>query len=857
MVELTQEQVKGRQELAEMELEKYNFITQDKLSFRSQKGISEAIVEDLSKQKDEPKWMLDLRLKALKHFLERPLPEWGPNLHNIDFEELTCYIRPDSKKVTNWEDVPKEIKDTFDKIGVPEAEQKYLAGSVAQYESDTIYHNLQEKWAKQGVIFTDVDTAMQEHPDLVKKYFMQAVPIHDNKFSALHAAFWSGGSFVYVPEGVKVDLPLQAYYRMNAAQEGQFEHTLIIAEPKSKVHFLEGCFTAGTSIRTEHGIQPIEEVQKEDKVLTHEGNFKRVYFTQVRPYTGVLHKIHIYGDTTQEIEATEEHPFYAVRRKYSNERNKEWNPEWAEAKNLQQGDYVAIPINKKIISNNFYDFEISMSISDRTRQFIKVKEKVKANKDFFKLAGYFLSEGSTNRGFSSSVSFNVNEKEYIDETKLLFSKVFGVEKFCESVHKTNHGISITVSGAKIARVLEHFGHSSNTKQIPEWMMLESPEKQAELIKSLYFGDGSYMNKKYAWGRKEMFRINTVSKTLAYQVREILLRLGIASSINKQVRKAPRQIMYAIVIGGEYMQKFGALVGEFIETSLNSKKRATMFFVDENYMYAPIKKIETRVVENLPVYNFGVEEDESYSANMVAVHNCTAPKYSEYSLHSAVVEIYVKDYADARYTTVQNWSKNVYNLNTKRSLVDKNAKMEWVGGSLGSYITMLYPCTILRGDNSTATHLNIAFGSGGTWKDGGAKVIHVGENTKSNVIAKSISMGGGTSVYRGLLRINKGAKNASSYVCCSGLILDDFSKSYAFPHNEIYEPTASIAHEATVNKISDEQIFYLTSRGLTDNEARSMIVLGFLNEVARELPLEYAIEFSRLVNLEVDKLGTVG
>jgi Fe-S cluster assembly protein SufB len=356
-------------------------------------------------------------------------------------------------------------------------ERRALAGNVVQYESESVYYNLKKGWEEKGVIFMDLDSALQRYPEMVKEYFMKCVPINDNKFSALHAAVWSGGSFAYIPPGVSVEMPLQTYFRMNERQSGQFEHTLIIAEPGSSVHYIEGC--------------------------------------------------------------------------------------------------------------------------------------------------------------------------------------------------------------------------------------------------------------------------------------------------------------------------------------------------------------------------------------------TAPRYDENSLHSAVVEIYAKEGSRVRYTTVQNWSKNIYNLNTKRALVEKGAQMEWVGGSLGAYITMLYPCSILRGENAKASHLTISFASEGTWKDGGAKVIHAAPNTQSKVIAKSISMEGGTSVFRGLIRINKGAVNAKAHAVCDALILDDRSRSETYPHNEVLEESATITHEATAGKINDMMVYYLMSRGLKEEEARSLIVLGFLDDVLREIPFEFAIELNRLVRLEMERLGAVG
>ena len=416
------------------------------------------------------------RLKAFEIFESKPVPTWGPDLSGIDFQALTYYIRPTDRVAPSWDDLPAEMKATFDKLKIPEAEQKMLAGVVAMYDSETVYQSLQRPWEDQGVIFCDMDTALREHEDLVKEYFMtKCVPSADNKFAALHGAVWSGGSFVYVPAGVKVAMPLQTYFRMNASGQGQFEHTLIIVEPGAEVHYIEGC--------------------------------------------------------------------------------------------------------------------------------------------------------------------------------------------------------------------------------------------------------------------------------------------------------------------------------------------------------------------------------------------TAPLYSNASLHSAVVEIFVKEGAKSRYTTVQNWSKNVYNLNTKRAIVQQDAHHEWVGGSLGSGVTMLYPASWLVGKGASCEHLNVALAVGQVDKDTGAKVIHGAPHTKSTVVAKSISAGGGRGAYRGLLKVVKGAEHSTANVQCDALIMDADSVSDTLPHIEVSEEKVTIAHEATVGRIGEEQLFYLMSRGLSMQEAINMIVSGFLEPVVKELPLEYAVELNRLIAMEME--GSVG
>lgn len=455
---------------------KYGFRDEEDYVFKSEKGLSREVVENISKMKGEPEWMLEYRLKSLDHWNKRPMPNWGsPEIHEIDFDDIYYYIRPAEKMGKTWDEVPEYIKDTFEKLGIPEAERKFLAGVGAQYESEVIYHSLREDLEKQGVIFLDMDSAVNEHPELVKQYFGTIIPYNDNKFAALNSAVWSGGSFIYVPEGVKVEVPLQAYFRINAENMGQFERTLIIAAPGSYVHYVEGC--------------------------------------------------------------------------------------------------------------------------------------------------------------------------------------------------------------------------------------------------------------------------------------------------------------------------------------------------------------------------------------------TAPTYSTDSLHSAVVEIIVQEGARVRYTTIQNWSKNVFNLVTKRAAAYKNATMEWVDGNLGSKVTMKYPAVYMMEEGARGEVLSVAFSGDGQHQDAGAKMVHVAPNTSSQITSKSISKGTGRSSYRGLVKVHKGAENVKSNVICDALLLDETSKTDTYPYMEIEEERVSIGHEATVSKVAEEQIFYLMSRGLSETEAMSMIVNGFIEPIAKELPLEYAVELNRLIQLEME--GSVG
>jgi len=451
------------------------FHVAENYAFKSEKGLSRNIVEQISEMKGEPDWMRKFRLKSLDLFEERPMPTWGADLSGINFDDIYYYIKPVQEQGKTWNDIPSEIKDTFDRLGIPQAEQSYLAGVTAQYESEAVYHKVREDLEKLGVIFTDLDTALRLYPDLVKEHFATIIPPSDNKFASLNSAVWSGGSFVYVPANVRVEIPLQAYLRINAKNMGQFERTLIIAEPGSYVHYVEGC--------------------------------------------------------------------------------------------------------------------------------------------------------------------------------------------------------------------------------------------------------------------------------------------------------------------------------------------------------------------------------------------TAPSYTEDSLHSAVVEIKVMEGARVRYTTIQNWSKNVYNLVTKRAAAYRDATMEWVDGNLGSKVTMKYPAVLLMEPGARGDVLSVAFAGDGMHQDAGAKITHLAPYTTSQIISKSVSKGTGRSSYRGLIRINPTAHHTKSNVRCDALLMDEESRSDTYPTIRVENNETEIGHEATVSKVGEDQLFYLMSRGLDESEAYSLIVNGFIEPITKELPMEYAVELNRLIQLEM--AGSVG
>ena len=604
------------------------------------RGLSEEIVRRISKLKGEPEWMLEKRLTGFRVFQHKPVPAWGADLSKIDFNEYYYYLKPKGGESKSWEDVPPEIKDTFDKLGVPEAERKFFSGAEAQFDSGVVYSHVNKELDRLGIIFTDTDSAVKKYPELMKKYFGAEIPATDNKFAALNTATWSGGSFIYVPKGVKVPMALNAYFRINAMNAGQFERTLIIADEGADVTYIEGCFIAGTGVVTDNGVKAIEEIKVGDRTLTHNGVYRRVYSAQVRQYAGKLYQVS-YVNCKQDLNVTEEHPLLVVRREVEKPNNKNLTATWVKVSNVHIGDYLVMPISSVI----------------------------------------------------------------------------------------NHKLDI------LTEIL-----SGNVKLLR-------------------------------------------SETL------------------------------------------------------------------EDYALVAVNSISSIEVDKINVYNFSVEEDESYVAGGVLVHNCTAPVYKKDSLHAAVVELVALEGAHIRYVTIQNWSKNIYNLVTQRAHVAKNGRVEWIDANIGSKVNMKYPSIYLMGEHARGEVLSIAIAGDGQVQDSGGKIYHLASNTTSKIVSKSISKGSGVTTFRGLMHVAKNAANVKAHVSCDALLLDENAKTNTFPYNQINRSDAMVSHEARVGKISDDDIFYLTSRGIQEDDAIAMIVLGFIDDLTKVLPLEYSLELKRLIKLD--------
>lgn len=810
---------------------KYGFSKPENYVFKSRRGLDKSVVEQISSMKNEPEWMREYRLRALEIFFGKKMPTWGADLSTINFDDIFYYIKPTNKQMTSWKDLPKEIRDTYDAIGIPEAEKKFLGGVTAQYESESVYHSFQKQWEDKGVIFTDMDTGLKKYPDIVKSYFGRSIPPADNKFAALNSAVWSGGSMIYVPKGVSVDIPLQAYFRINAANMGQFERTLIIVDEGAYVHYVEGCLPAGEQVSLGDKWVNIESVKPSDLVVTEKGEFGKVKAVMTRNYRGKLVKITPLSPYNS-FRLTTEHPVLCVKRQDVLTKRKPRNgwlletnsdklraakPQYIPAGELSVGDFIVFP---------------------------KIKPSGKSNltTSQLKLLGWYLAEGYTyihKKLKMPIVTFSLAsyELERLDEVENLIREVTGKNVY-RIVDKNKRGTALVVYSKELRELcLKHCAKGAKTKLLSEEIMSLKWEQVKLLVDSYFEGDGSV----YSKGRL-MIRAATVSEQLARQIQELLARGGYYASI--QVRKGGKD-----KILGREITRSDQYILYYAPTKRWSEVRAT-----ESYFLVPIKKIELLNYDG-PVFNLDVESPNSYLVRGFAVHNCTAPVYSTDSLHAAVVEIFVKKGARCRYTTIQNWSSNVYNLVTKRTFVEEDGTMEWVDGNIGSKITMKYPSCYLVGRGARGEVLSLAIAGKGQHQDAGGKLMFLAPDTSGEIISKSVSHSGGRTSYRGLVKVIKNAERVKCNVRCDALILDEKSRSDTYPTMQVAEDNVRIGHEASVSRIDAEQLFYLMSRGLTEIEATSLIVNGFIEPIVKELPLEYAVELNRLIQLNME--GSVG
>jgi hypothetical protein len=567
-----------------------------------------------------------------------------------------------------------------------------------------------------------------------------------------------------------------------------------------------------------------------------------VYHTNRRPYHGNVYTIRYFGDSARKLRVTQEHPLLVVPRLKQNTRNENFVPVWKKASDVRQGDYLALPVSQPEQSHELAGVSIPLG-RGRHAPIIRHMD-FPQEPDFYRLLGHYYSEGHLDNEHDLSFSYNVDEAGLIADTSELIQRYFGKAPIFNRPRQ--NGQTLVLSSTETAWAFgTEFGSAVYENRVPEWVRSAPLELLPELVRGMWCGEGSYDT------RKNMFRFNSVSADLAYFFRDTLLRLGIAASVDFQERTAERKGMYAVVISSPFNPKFGSMVG--MDAPAGSLSGSPLH-IDENFLYMPIRSIDVEEMET-EVYNFSVEEDESYVAEGVISHNCTAPQYTTNSFHSGVIEIIVKKGARSRYSTIQNWSTNVYNLVTQRAMVYENATHEWVDANLGSKVTMKYPSCYLMEPGAHGEMLSMAFAGPGQHQDAGSKMIHFAPNTTSKIVSKSISKGGGRSSYRGLLKVNKGAFGVRSNASCDALILDPQSRSDTYPTIEIDEDDVTIGHEASVSKVGEEQLFYLMSRGLSQEEATTMVVSGFIEPLVKELPMEYAVEMNRLIQLQMS--GSVG
>ena len=792
--------------------EKYGFSDPvESYAVQGIKGLSERVVQEIVRLHDEPAWMEQIRMKALKHFLEREPPAWAPELKDIDFQSFFYYANPTKKAADSWDQLPDYIKKTYDKLGITEAEKKFLAGVGAIYESESVYHSIQGELAKQGVVFTDTVTALKEYPDIMKKYFGTVVPFQDNYIAALQTAVWSAGSFVYVPEGVKVANPLQAYFRINERKMGQFERTLIIGEPYSEVNYAEGCsapvyldqslhsaiveivarkgsfvkyttlqnwsrdvlnlvtkrahahedatvswvdfnggcLVKGTDVLTNNDVKHIEDVEVGSKVYSLNGDMEFTSSEVVAKRENPPREV--FRLTTlnrREVEATSNHPFLTLR-KDKGLLSLTWTPLSA----LKVGDLMAVSGE---MPDRGKPYEIVFSHANRLRN--KMRVPTQTTDDLMWLLGFYLGDGTSERG---RVSFCLPESDPAHGRVVgILKSVFGLGG---KQHSSNKAM-FRVSSKDLADFIGKLGlaGSAKTKRIPDWIFRLPTSQKRAFIEGYVAADGHVRK-----GHRNI-SISSSSLPLLRQVKALAISAGLNPlKISKWTQRS----------------KFpNGTEGTFTNYSLYFSDRQ----IQGPLHFVPLTKLEP--IGQRVTYDIEVAGTGNFVANGLVVHN--------------------------------------------------------------SRLTRKYPSVYLLGPRAKADIISVAYAGPGQVQDTGGKAIHLAKDTTSKIISRSVSKGGGHTAYRGLLHIAKGAKNAKSAVRCDALLIDPISTTATYPYMEIQEDDATVTHEASVGKVGEEQLFYLMSRGISEGDALSMVVNGFMEPFAKELPMTYAVEFNRLMSLEM-------
>lgn len=860
---------------------KYGFRKPENYVFKSKKGLGAGVVAKISWYKGEPEWMRQFRLRALGIFERKTMPTWGANLSTINFDDIYYYIKPTEKKAGSWHELPKEIRETYDAIGIPEAEKKFLAGVSAQYESEVVYKSIQSMLTKKGVIFLDMDSGLREYPEIVKQYFGTVIPPADNKFAALNSSVWSGGSFIYVPAGVHVELPLQAYFRINAANMGQFERTLIVAEEGSFVSYLEGCtapvyttdslhsavveiivkpgarvryttiqnwstnvynlvtkrarveeegmmewvdgnlgcLAEGSLVTTPDGVKTIETVEIGDKVLSWDEHNEHFCFRKVRAkrFSG-KQPICTVSVGERKLWVTASHPFYSYS--YYPERPKKlgrYALGYVRADGLRRAivprtslQYgtpynLATPsLTTTFSSMNQYVSDLTMT-RDRMTKMHGVRQ---STDDLMWLFGYWMGDGNVEvaqdktegviRFAKLGFSTPINDWARSRLIKTMTALVDGTPT------ERADGHHLAWNNKKLVeffRINGFFG-KAQTKRVPRWVW-SIPESQRLAFVAGYLNADGTVN-------RDTFSLKSAQRPLLEDIASLLVTLGITSRLHTEL-DLPKRVK---------------IVG--IECTAHGSYRLVFNIDDRLYPW-----ISPQLAEKA-------------RGNVVRAWKTHRNVGRSNIRLSKQLEIVPVRFSKAFKQKVATWDIEVEGTGNfiSQGFIVHNSKL-----------TMKYPSVYLVGPKARGEVLSIAYAGPRQHQDAGGKAVHLAPETTSQIISKSISRGGGRASYRGLVQVIKGATNVKSKVVCDALLLDENSRSDTYPMMKIDEQEVTIEHEATVSKIGDEQLFYLQSRGIDKGQAQSMIVNGFIEPIVKELPLEYAVEMNRLIQLQME--GSVG
>ena len=807
-------------------------------------GLDEDVVRAISRRKQEPEFLTQWRLKALRHWLTMREPHWAHvRFAPIDYQAISYYSAPkragDGPK--SLDEVDPKLLETYEKLGVPLHERARLAGVAvdAVFDSVSVATTFKDRLAAAGVVFGSFSDAVQSHPELIERYLGSVVPYTDNFFAALNSAVFSDGSFVYVPQGVRCPMELSTYFRINAANTGQFERTLIIADEGAYVSYLEGCLPAWEQVSYGDEMRCVRDVALHDIVLNHQGEEAEVGKIMRRGYRGDLIEI-TPRSSGNRFHVTPEHPVLAVKRNRvcrSSRGEDRWpdlnpklleaaQPEYLAAGKLVPGDLLVFPINQVERDD--------ASLSD----------------DFLRLLGYYVAEGCVTKlnGYDAvEWSLGDHEPELADDICKLVERCTG-KRPSRTHDRKRHGVYLVVYSRELCEALErHGGKYAHGKRFSKTVMDLPPARQKLALDTYYLGDGSVSH----YRSLRIVRAATVSETLAFQIQEMLARRGIFACIN------PREAFDETMKDGRVIRHRKRYMLHYAE---NTRSRRAIR--RDGYFLVPVRTIRRQPYDGF-VYNFETAAEHSYLVKGFAVHNCTAPMRDENQLHAAVVELVALDDAYIKYSTVQNWYPGdaegrggIFNFVTKRGDArGRNSRISWTQVETGSAITWKYPSCVLRGENSIGEFYSVATVNNRQQADTGTKMIHIGPNTRSTIISKGISAGHGQASYRGLVKILPSAHGARNFTQCDSLLMGGKSGAHTFPYIEVKNPTAIVEHEASTSKISDEQLFYCLQRGISEEDAVNMIVSGFCKSVFKELPMEFAVEAQNLLAVTLE--GAVG